>query len=142
MTVLHLGVTDELTYSHGGKTVVDVAEILEDKYHVMQKFFEKYESEIVDLMGEAITGAFESVMRGAPPPPNPHQSAMEKIQEYFNTFLDQEQIPSSSSPRIPTDAALKGTNHRLKHPYRKSNPRRPSFIDTSTYEDSFRAWVE
>jgi hypothetical protein len=53
-----------------------------------------------------------------------------------------QEIESMGLRGVPTKAALKGINHRLRHPYRKSNPRRPSFVDTGLYVASFRAWME
>jgi len=43
-------------------------------------------------------------------------------------------------PGVPTKAALRGVNHRLKHPYRRRGAR-PSFVDTSLYMSSFKAWA-
>jgi hypothetical protein len=38
-------------------------------------------------------------------------------------------------------AALHGVSHRFKHPYAR-RARRPSFIDTGLYQNSFAAWVD
>lgn len=140
MTTLHLGVT-EVPYAHGGKSTGDVAEILEAKYHLFEAFWQLHQEQIVAEVTEAITGAFESVVRGAPPPADPHAAAMTKVQQLFNVFLDQKEMDTLGYPGVPTAASLAGVNHRLKHPYRKSNKPRPSFVDTGLLENSMRAWV-
>ena len=140
MTILHLGVT-EMPYAHGGKTTGDVAEILEDKYHIFEHFWQLHQAPIVGQMSAAIVGAFESVMTGAVPPNDPHAAATTEIEKMFNVFLDQREMDSLGYPGIPTAASLAGVNHRLKHPYRKRNKSRPSFVDTGLLENSMRAWV-
>ena len=138
--VLHLGVT-EMPYAHGGKTTGDVAEILEDKYHIFEHFWQMHQAAIVQDMSAAVVGAFESVVSGAPPPNDPHAAAMTQIEKTFNVFLDQREMDTLGYPGIPTAASLAGVNHRLKHPYRKRNRARPSFVDTGLLESSMRAWV-
>ena len=138
--VLHLGVT-EMPYAHGDKSTGDVAEILEDKYHIFEHFWQLHQEAIVGGMSTAIVGSFESVMMGSAPPSDPHAAAMTDIQKMFNVFLDQREMDSLGYPGIPTAASLAGVNHRLKHPYRKANRARPSFVDTGLLENSMRAWV-
>jgi hypothetical protein len=62
------------------------------------------------------------------------------MHQMFNEFIDRRGM--DGMPGVPTDAARLGINHRLKHPYAKANPERPSFKDTGTYMQSFTAWVE
>ena len=140
MTTLHLGVT-EASYAHGGKTTGDVAEILEDKYHIFEHFWQLHREKIVAELSGAVVGAFESVVMGSPPPADPHAAAMTEVQQLFNVFLDQREMDALGYPGIPTAASLAGVNHRLKHPYRKRNKSRPSFVDTGLLENSMRAWV-
>lgn len=140
MTTLHLGVT-ELPYAHGGKSTGDVAKILEDKYHIFEHFWQLHQDKIVAELGDAVVGAFESVVMGAPPPADPHAAAMTEVQQMFNVFLDQREMDALGYPGIPTAASLAGVNHRLKRPYRKRNKSRPSFVDTGLLENSMRAWV-
>jgi len=42
---------------------------------------------------------------------------------------------------VPTRAAMKGVSHLRQDPYAQRPPR-PSFIDTSLYQRSFKAWTE
>lgn len=44
-------------------------------------------------------------------------------------------------PGVPTQASLRGVNHRMKRPYVKRGPR-PSFRDTGTFSSSIRSWVD
>lgn len=145
---IHLGVT-EMPYSFGdlgrskkGKprasTTGDVAEILEAKYGVMQLFWEKHGQEAIDEMHEALQGAFESTVLGAPASPAPFAAATGKIEEMFQQFIDMKEM-DGLAPGVPTAASLAGVNHRFK---RKRGPVRPSFKDTGLYESSFRCWVE
>ncbi len=68
-------------------------------------------------------------------------AATEELGDAFRIFIDQKEL-DGVIPGVPTQAALRGVNHRLMRPYAKSNPVRPSFKDTGLYEASFRAWVE
>jgi hypothetical protein len=160
MTTLHLGVT-EMPYAHGGKTTGDVAEILEDKYHLFEHFWQAHQAAIVDKMSSAIVGSFESIMMGAAPPTDPHAAAMTEVQKMFNVFLDQREMDSLGYPGIPTAAAQAGISHRFKnagntsyqmavgkdgkrHKIKwrsKQRGARPSFVDTGLLENSMRAWT-
>jgi hypothetical protein len=60
----------------------------------------------------------------------------------FSNFLALQEVEKLGIPGVPTQAALKGISHRLKHPYRKSNPRRPSFVDTGEYMRSAAFWID
>ena len=162
MTTLHLGVVD-IPYAQAPKklrrkagktpneTTGDVAEILEDKYGVMEKFFEHNEQFIADQLENSVAGALETMLMskgqgltdiiGAGLSRTFEEGAGE-IKEKFTSFLETREVEALGIGGVPTKAALKGVNHRLKHPYASSNPRRPSFIDTSLYQQSFKCWVD
>lgn len=127
----------------GGETTGDVAQILEERYHVMELFYEEVGADkIAEALAHSARGALESLMMGAPPENISLTAEAEgEIEGAFKLFLDQREL-DHVGPGVPTAAALKGVNHRLKHPYAKDNPERPSFIDTGTYQTSFKAWVE
>lgn len=150
----------------GGETTGDVAEILEAKYHVMEVFAEDLG---LDLIAKALensaAGAIESLLNGAgtqgfsdfshvedaslrarlessnTPSLSLTLEAEDEIAAAFRHFLDQREM-DGVVPGVATGAAKKGVNHRLKHPYVKSNKERPSFVDTGTYQASFKAWVD
>jgi hypothetical protein len=153
VTTLHLGVIN-IPYvdaptgakgKRGGKTAAnekttgDIAEILEDKYSIMETFWTKHQGEIIHELESSIAGAFESLMMGAPTQADPNAAGTSKIETMFKTFLSGREM--DGAPGVPTAAAMRGVNHRFKHPYARRAPR-PSFIDTSTFENSFKAWVD
>ncbi len=142
---LILGV-DDVAYSENGKatTTGDVAEILEDNYHVMRTFVELHESEIADALADSLTHQINAISRGQSVSGDPnvsYKSAMRKIEKGFRHFLDMNEIASVLPASQQSHAALKGVNHRKKHPYAKANKARPHFIDTGLYQASFRAWL-
>ena len=160
MTTLHLGVID-MPYRHSGpgyrgrgnkrkaatvgsRTTFEVAEFLEEKYHVMELFFETHADEILEHVVDAMQGATETaLLTGVPPSPSvdPTSSGMEKIRVMFNRFLDEGEVERIGIKGVPTLAAIHGVSHRFAHPYARRGSR-PSFIDTGLYESSFRSWVD
>lgn len=142
MTVLHLGVLD-VPYSDGKRSTGDVAQILEDKYHVMELFAEDYGADAISkAFEEAARDALEDLLSGAPVDSlSLTQSATDDIETAFKTFIDRRGL-DYIVPGVPTKASLKGVNHRFKRATAKTNPVRPSFRDTGLYEASMKAWTE
>lgn len=128
--------------SNSGKTTGEVAEILEDKYHIMQLFAEESGTEAINAAIEhSIAGALENIMLGGPTGAlNITADAESEIEDAFKLFLSL-QLLDGIEPGVPTQAALNGVSHRFKHPYAKRGPR-PSFIDTGTYQASFKVWCD
>jgi hypothetical protein len=122
------------------KTTAEVAEILEAKYGVMDTFAFARLPDIAAKLEDSIAGQLETMMMGGHASGNPFASAESAIETMFRDFLFKQQIESFGIAGVPTAAALRGVNHRLKHPYAKGNPRRPSFIDTGLYMAHFKAW--
>lgn len=153
--ILHLGVID-IPYAQapkrhqrkagtgGTQTTGDVAGWLENRYHVMEIFAEAKGDKIAAALEDSLSGALESALMGAANMNSydPTGKAMTDIEDAFKVFLSSQEIEKLGYPGVPTQAALDGVNHRLKRPYAKSNPRRPSFIDTGLYESSFKAWID
>lgn len=141
---MRLGVFD-VAYSDpevkGAKTTGDVAEILEEKYHIMRTFLEVRENKIGKDVADAFRKAIEAIGQG-----KPHAEKLDldysKIEAEFRDFLDAGEMEKIMPVSQPVMAARKGTNHRKKHPYAKKNKARPAFIDTGLYQASFRTWVE
>ncbi|WP_051377032.1 hypothetical protein [Paraburkholderia dilworthii] len=123
------------------KTTGDIAEILEEKYHIMDTFAFARLPDIAKELEESIAGSLETMMMGGQPSPNPFASAESAITAMFKQFIFTQQVESMGIAGVPTQAALDGVNHRLKHPYAKGNPRRPSFVDTGMYMANFVAWM-
>lgn len=130
--------------ARGTITTGDVADILEAKYHIMERFAEKYLDDIAEIVNDAVIGSMETLIRsaGSVSVDSAINAAFPKIEEKFKDFIGTGEVESVGIPGVPTEAALRGVDHRLTHPYLKSNPRRPSFVDTSLYVDSFKAWSD
>lgn len=135
----------------GGETQTtgDVAQILEDKYHVMESFYEVHQREIAQQLEKSLTNILEGVLQGvAPLTSNVFGEGEDQIKKAFSKFLSEGEMETLGYPGVPTAASGKtskrqgGINHRLRKPYSKNNPERPSFIDTGEYEAHFKAWVD
>jgi hypothetical protein len=147
---LHLGVL-EVPYDDGKATTGEVADILEEKYHIMEVFVEELGDAIGDAFAEAAKNALQDLMSGVPMVQASYiggganfvltADATQEIETAFRMFIDQQEL-DGVVPGVPTQASLKGINHRLAHPYAKANQPRPSFRDTGLYQSSFRAWTE
>jgi hypothetical protein len=146
---LHLGVID-IPYSQGssrspkkGATTGDVADILEDKYHVMEHFWQSPRGQkIADAVVTDMADFMADRMGGSGENQPSFIAAMSVAKTEFVEFIDSREMDGLGYPGIPTKAALNGVNHRFLRPYAKNNPARPSFRDTGTYEDAFTAWME
>ena len=132
----------------GVKTTGDVAEILEDKYGIMQAFFNHHQDEIVGLMEKSVEGALEDLFAGRDVSDALHRGvsaaiaeAESEIENKFKNFLATREVETLGIPGVPTEAAKKGVSHRFKHPYKK-RPARPSFIDTGLFSASFATSVD
>lgn len=134
---LHLGVVD-IPYEEGGKTTGDVAELLENRYHVMEIFYTERQQKIGDWLAEAIGNQLADVIGGAPVSHDPFMEAEEDIRASFQEFIETEEI-ARINPETPTQAAVEGRTKRRKN---QQGPRRPSFVDTGAYVASMRAWVD
>jgi hypothetical protein len=126
----------------GTQTTGDIAEILEAKYGVMDTFAFARLPDIAKELESSIAGALETLMMGGSPDPNPFRAAESAVTAMFKQFLATGAIEHMGIQGVPTQAALKGVNHRLNHPYAKSNPRRESFVDTGGYSNHFIAWID
>jgi len=134
--------------SKEGTTTGEVAEILEEKYSVMGIFYEAHSQEIADDLTESLKGSLETMLMGqSVDPADIFNGGADKIEKRFHSFLEDREIEYLSglaggtrgiSP-IPTKAALEGRSKRFK---KGRGARRPSFIDTSLYEQSMKAWVD
>ena len=173
MTTLHLGVVDvpytsgpvaarrivrrvgkrrdetlyEETYdlpASGQATTGDVARWLEDKYHVMESFFETHNQDIADDLAESMKGALETLLMSPLhiETVNPFAAAAQQIENRFRKFLSEGEVEHLGIPGVPTQAALEGRSARFKSGFTKGHKRRPSFIDTGLYEASERVWVD
>ena len=121
-------------------TTAEVATILEAKYHLFTVFYELNQGRIADMFADAAAGALENVLLGAPSSLSLTADAEQEIEKRFKQAISAREY-DKIIPGVPTQAALKGVNHRLKRPYAKDNPERPSFRDTGLLQASFKAWT-
>ena len=122
-------------------TTGDVATILEDKYHLMESFYQVHEKDIGNLIVQAVAGRLENIQLGAPTGSDAFGTATNQIEDMFKKFLSTREVEHLGIPGVPTKAAQEGVSHRFLHPYAKRGER-PSFIDTSLYVSSFKSWVD
>lgn len=144
---LYLGVIDLPYQPSEGKSkdlpsTGDVAEMLEKEYGVMRSFVDAHIGDIGDDLTESVTGAIEQLLIGGDAPENPLAEGFSNIEERFRCYLESQEVERQGIPGVPTKAAKAGVNHRLKKPNARENPRRPSFIDTGAYENSFKIWSD
>lgn len=124
------------------KTTGEVAEILEEKYGILDAFQFARLPDIARSLEESIAGELETMMMGGRPSGNPFQGAESAITTMMKNFISHQEVEHMGLEGVPTQAAKDGVNHRLKHPYAKANPRRPSFMDTTLYWQSLTAWFD
>jgi hypothetical protein len=151
---LHLGVVDipytanppspgkgrrKKAKSASNVTTGDVAEFLENKYHVMETFFEINQQKIADQLTDSMSKSLDSLLMGSPPGSDLFGSATTKIYDEFQQFIDLKVMDTLGYPGVPTKASIKGVRSRFK---KRLDPGRPSFQDSGVYENNFAAWVD
>jgi hypothetical protein len=126
----------------GTMSTGDIAEVLEKRYHIFETFVKLNGDLIKEAVGEALRGRLENALMGAPDP-DPGKLIpdmwLSRIEERFKEFLDRRELDGQVAG-VPTQAAQKGVNMRLAHPYRKGNSPRPSFISSGQYQANARVW--
>lgn len=123
----------------GPTTTSQVAEILEEKYGVMNAFYNEYQDSIQAALIHSLEGALEDLYLGSPIT-DPLAEASQEIQSGFQFFLASAEIETMGIEGVPTQAALERRSLRFKG--KKGPNKRPSFIDTGLYQASMRAWTE
>ena len=110
-------------------------------YYIIEVFFELHQAQIEKFLTASVESSLNAVLKGLPIK-DPFANSGDEIKLLFDDFLTLLEMEKLGIPGVPTEAALKGVNHSFAHPYAKANPRRPSFVDTGTYRDNFKAWVD
>ena len=121
-------------------TTAGVARILEDKYEVMQVYYDQHSQQIADEAAESMTASLESLLMGAPALANPFLELESFVTTDFKDFLSSGEIEQVGIAGVPTLASLARRSLRFKG--KKAAGPRPSFIDTGMYQSHFLAWVE
>jgi hypothetical protein len=129
------------------KDTFDVATILEDRYGIMQKFYELNSQQINDDMAEALSKSLEDFANGFPVIPLDRVMAqtLGEKSEKFRDFLDTGEVERVGIPGTPTKRSLQRISLRFKNKKTKKGKRsvpRSSFLDTLLYRNSFRMWID
>ena len=163
---LELGVED-VAYSDpdakGATTTGEVAEILEEKYHVMRVFAELHGQDISDAIAKDVSNSMDAILHGERISKIPLQSSMGHVESMFRDYLSEDEWQKTTGQAIA--AAQNGVSHRFKDVQsgksirassvasgkvsaadtkivtKKTRGPRPAFIDTGLYSASFRAKV-
>lgn len=120
-----------------GKTVGQVATELENKYGIVETFYNLEESFIADNIEKAFADSTAAGMMGGSWDPTWDPS---KLDGMFRRALSSRRFDGLIRG-VPTKASIRGVTHLRRDPYAQ-RASRPSFIDTSLYQRSFRAWME
>lgn len=159
MPVLHLGVIDvpyvqpppkrrRRRIRAGQVTTGDVATWLENRYHIMEVFYEEHRDDVVGAaIDESLQGAIESVMLGAPPALDPFGTATSKIEDALKQFIVTGEMDRLGYPGVPTKASqLRASGRRRGARFKSASATGTgaaavSFYDSGLYESSVRAWI-
>lgn len=139
--ILNLGVVDIPYVDEKSTTTISVAKKLEKEYGVIQHFVDLYLPDMTKLIEKSVNVAMDEVLSGGVYDFDVFNSSETRIEKLFKfDFLESGQIEKLGLPGIPTQAAIDRRSLRFKS--KKAKKKRPSFIDTGTYETAFTAWVE
>ena len=143
---LCLGVND-IPYDDKKQTTGEVAEYLEDRYGIIQKFYDLNESEILDDLSDALSDALEDFANGNPLPPIDliMSENLGDRAEKFRDFLDTGEVERVGIPGTPTKRSLQRISLRFKEKKTRKGQKsvaRTSFLDTLFYRNSFKIWVK
>ncbi len=118
------------------KTASEVADALENRFHLLSSFAEYKEEEIAEILAEGMERVIAELFETGENPGLAHVA--DGVQPLFSDFIKLYEAESVIEG-TPTKRALAGYKS-LQRPHK--GPRRPSFFDTGTLVDNFRAWVE
>lgn len=130
----------------GTVTTGQVAEWLENRYHILEHFWQLHGAEVASDLEESFTGALESLMMGAPVGADPYAAASSAIEDRMKKFIIEGEMDALGYPGIPTQAAkdrASGRRRSSRFKRRRGTGQRPvSFYDTGLYQSSLKAWVD
>jgi hypothetical protein len=123
-----------------GKTTNQVAQELENKYDVVETFFNmEADKLIVPIIETAYADALELRLSGLPTGAILKHEDAARIETRFRRNLSGRKYDGVIRG-VPTLTSLRGVSHLRKKP--ESGVPRPSFIDTGMYQRSFTVWME
>lgn len=143
MKKLVLGVINNpYGHSHGADrranantTTGEVAQILENKYHIMQHFYDLHEREINSSILQSVTHILNEALMGSPVN-TAGLDDIDNLKPIFEKMILTKELDGVADG-VPTQASLSVVNHR-----KKKGESRPSFLDTRLYMQSFKAWIK
>lgn len=120
-----------------GKTTGQVATDLENRYKIVETFYgleedniaQEYENAFADSIEDGIGKGLWDVKYDPT-----------KLENKFKRNLSARKYDGLIKG-VPTLASVRGVSHLRQNPY-ASRASRPSFVDTSLYQRSFKAWIE
>lgn len=142
MLKLNLGVVDVgYTGESGAASTGDVAQILEDRYHIMRVFYEANEEFISEAIANDMSGSIESMLQGAPASSFNLATAMSKIEARFREWLDSGELQRMLPQHLAVSSDTLSRSSRRKSGQMPEGQQRQAFIDTGLFQASFRAWL-
>ena len=131
--ILHLGVVDA-AYAEDGETTGEVAQYLEDKFGVMQTFFDMNSGYIADRIENSLAGSIETLVMKGSPQEDIFASGMSDVEHRFREYITMQEHG------IQLKSEAQGS--RFKMQYKKVKAKKIAFVDTGLYRRSFKAWVD
>jgi hypothetical protein len=128
----------QLSYGEG-KTTLGVALSLEERYKIVETFYDMEEDFIINLIEEQMEEELNEVLTmetTATQIKGLSTEETDKIETRFKQNLRRRRY-DGVIPGVPTQTSLKGVSHLFMKPYARHGFR-PSFIDTGLYMNSFR----
>ena len=140
MSKVELGVVD-VAYSDedGGVTTYQVAKILEQKYHVMEVFYNAYQKKIAEEVQRKYAMMLRRYLKDGKTWGEQTELPMDDTRALFSDYLDRDEWQSITGRTILAAAMGKSNRKKDKAYYPGS---RPAFIDTGLYRRSFRAFLK
>jgi hypothetical protein len=126
-------------------TAQKVAEILENKYDIVETFSAIYDEEISNIMKDGVSQVANNLLSGGKGTTTASMKNLMKpytneVQNLFRQFLDHEEM-NGLIEGVPTAAAM-GGKLRGRGKVSRGGKQRPSFVNTGIYRASFRAWAD
>ena len=81
-------------------TTGDVATILEDKYHLMESFYQVHEKDIGNLIVQAVAGRLENIQLGVPTGSDAFGTATNQIEDMCKKFLSTREVEHLGIPPL------------------------------------------
>jgi hypothetical protein len=134
---LHLGF-EETSYDYQPRSVERVADILEAKYHLVEIFFEENEDRIMQVLAGAQDKAISDIAAGKTRKVVLRRPDAIKIERMFRSAINRQEF-DGIAPGTPTAVSQSGRSRAFRS---RKGSSRASFVDSGTYRDSFRVWME